>query len=106
MVEAAGSEQQFEGTVMAQLRQKNMILEAEKQNLQSELLFYKNQLAKMCLKEGIQFPIYRPSTVAGTPEKTSCSGATSSSQISNRNSTHIISDLATPAVSISPHMFY
>ena len=38
---------------MAQLRQRNMILEAEKQNLQSELLFYKNQLAKMCLKEGI-----------------------------------------------------
>lgn len=35
-----------------------MILTAEKANLQSELIFYKNELAKLCLRTGSQFPVY------------------------------------------------
>ena len=35
-----------------------MILAAEKSNMQAELVFYKNELAKICLKMGIKFPIF------------------------------------------------
>ena len=36
-----------------------MILNAEKSNMQAELIFYKNELAKMCLSSGRTFPIFR-----------------------------------------------
>ncbi len=36
-----------------------MILEAEKTNMQAELVFYKNELAKLCLKTGTRFPVFR-----------------------------------------------
>ena len=36
-----------------------MILSAEKSSLQAELIFYKNELAKMCLRTGSTFPIFR-----------------------------------------------
>lgn len=45
-------------TILA-LRQENMILVAEKSGLQAELIFYKNELAKMCLSTGATFPIFR-----------------------------------------------
>ena len=54
---------------MIEMRQKNMILEAEKQNLQAELIFYKNQLAKMCLNAGVQFPIYQPTSKENTADQ-------------------------------------
>ena len=41
------------------LRRENMILSAEKSSLQAELIFYKNELAKMCLSSGATFPIFR-----------------------------------------------
>ena len=36
-----------------------MILAAEKSNMQSELVFYKNELAKLCLHFGVKFPVFR-----------------------------------------------
>jgi len=56
----------YETCLTASLRQENMILNAEKQNLQTELVFYKNELAKLCLKTGAKFPVFRP------PEVESC----------------------------------
>ena len=44
---------------MARLRQENMILAAEKANMQSELIFYKNELAKLCLRTHSKFPVYK-----------------------------------------------
>ena len=38
-----------------------MILAAEKSNMQAELIFYKNELAKVCLRTGLSFPIFRQS---------------------------------------------
>lgn len=35
-----------------------MILTAEKANMQAELVFYKNELAKMCLSTGTRFPVF------------------------------------------------
>lgn len=40
-------------SLIAQLRQENMILAAEKSNMQAELIFYKNELAKNCLRSGV-----------------------------------------------------
>ena len=44
---------------MARLKQENMILAAEKANIQAELIFYKNELAKLCLRTHSKFPVYR-----------------------------------------------
>lgn len=52
------------------LLQENMILAAEKQNLHAELAFYKNELAKLCLRHNVQFPVFRPIT------QKSCSSST------------------------------
>ena len=52
-------------STIQQLRRENMILSAEKSGLQAELIFYKNELAKMCLSSGATFPIFRqPDTVS------------------------------------------
>ncbi len=36
-----------------------MILAAEKANIHAELVFYKNELAKLCLSTGTRFPVFR-----------------------------------------------
>ena len=36
-----------------------MILAAEKSGLQAELIFYKNELAKLCLSIGAKFPLFK-----------------------------------------------
>lgn len=40
-----------------------MILEAEKTQLTAELIFYKNELARLCLKSGARFPVFCASEV-------------------------------------------
>lgn len=44
--------------IESELRQQNMILEAEKTQLTAELIFYKNELARMCLQSGKRFPVF------------------------------------------------
>ena len=36
-----------------------MILQAEKSTLQAELSFYKSEMAKLCLRTGAKFPVFR-----------------------------------------------
>jgi len=43
-----------------------MIIEAEKTNMQAELIFYKNELAKLCLKTGTRFPAFRSPDIDST----------------------------------------
>ena len=47
----------------SEIRQQNMILEAEKTQLLAELIFYKNELAKLCLRTGTRFPVFCTSEV-------------------------------------------
>jgi len=48
------------------LKQENMILAAEKQNMMAELSFYKSELAKICLRTGTKFPVFRNFNLAQT----------------------------------------
>lgn len=41
------------------LQQQNMILTAEKETLSSEVSFYKNELAKLCILTKTSFPIFK-----------------------------------------------
>lgn len=76
-----------------------MILAAEKYNMQAELIFYKNELAKHCLRTGSKFPIFR------RPEIESAE-ANSRILSKNQRSTNTENDLANPVMVINPQMFY
>ena len=72
-----------------------MILAAEKSGLQAELIFYKNELAKMCLSSGATFPIFRQSDLVSSK---------ATSQILAKNST---SNSYLPTTSLfNPQSFY
>jgi len=88
-----------DSSTIAQLKQENMILAAEKYNMQAELIFYKNELAKHCLRTGSKFPIFR------RPETESV-GANSQILSKNQKSMNTENDLANPVMIVNPHMFY
>ena len=52
-------EVQASTNMVDQLQEENMILAAEKSNMQAELSFYKSELAKLCLRTGSKFPVFR-----------------------------------------------
>ena len=88
--------------MIAQLRQENMILAAEKSNMQAELVFYKNELAKLCLNFGIQFPIFRQPDILSSLGTTQILAKNSSNSY-NTGSDNINRD---GQMHLNPQIFY